>query len=296
MAWLQLCFVCAKEQVARLSELLSAAGAAAVTLCDGGNETLCETTVEGFPLWKVTRISGLFEASTDMVRVIETLQDALAPEPLALDAIETLEERDWAYNWQAHFQPLHFGSRLWVGPSWCSPPRLGTTSVVIDPGLAFGTGSHASTALCLEWLAAAELDNRQVIDFGCGSGILAIAAVKLGAQHAFAVDTDWRALTVTVENAQRNGVRRAITALFPEALPAVKVDYLVANILAEPLIGLAGRFAELVARRGWVVLSGILATEAAAVVAAYRQWFRLQEVVARGEWVRIVGERVEQGG
>jgi ribosomal protein L11 methyltransferase len=294
MVWWQLNLVCNEKQALHLSELLDDAGAVAVTLCAGSDEVLCERVEGDEPLWKTTMLKGLFPGTVDAAALIKALEGALAPDILPPYIIDALPDSDWSSSWKSHFKPLRVGRQLWIGPSWYPPPTPGPVNVVLDPGRAFGTGTHATTALCLEWLASANVGGTDMIDYGCGSGILGIAAVKLGARHVFAVDTDPIALDVTQENALRNGVEDALTAVSPEALPRLQVDVLVANILADPLIALAPRFADLVRHSGWAVLSGVLETQADAVMAACRPWFRVKECIAREGWVRILSQRLTE--
>ncbi len=293
--WWQLSFICSERQVTELSQWLNDAGAVAVTSCAGSEEALYELAVGTELLWQVTNLRGLFPGTAEVVEVVEALQGMLAPNALPPYTVEALPDRDWSCCWRSHFKPFRVGERLWVGASCHQPPAADTVNVVLEPGRAFGTGTHASTALCLEWLVSAGLGGAEIIDYGCGSGILAIAAVKLGARHVLAVDTDSNALAATQENALRNGVEGAVTALFPGALPPVRVDILVANILAGPLRALAPRFAGLVRGGGWAVLSGIRDDQADAVAAACEPWFRVSGRDVREGWVRIHGQRLGQG-
>ncbi|MGF1615449.1 MAG: 50S ribosomal protein L11 methyltransferase [Gammaproteobacteria bacterium] len=295
MAWWQLSFVCAEEQVSFLSRLLDDLGAVAVGWCPASDEALCEDSGGAGSLWKRTRLRGLFPCTADVAKVVMAMEAALAPDRLPSYDVETLQDRDWAAFSRSHFQPLRIGERLWIGASWHQPPSADTVNVVLDPGRAFGTGAHVTTALCLEWLEGTDLAGAEVIDYGCGSGILAIAAVKLGARHVFAVDSDANALVVTQENALRNGVAQALTVGLPETLPQVRAHGILANILAVPLIGLAPQFAALVRTGGWVVLSGILEAQVDAVAAAYRPWFHMHECVLREGWARVIGQRVSPG-
>lgn len=295
MVWWQLSLDCSEDQVSQLSRLLDDAGAVAVTLGAGSDEALCERELGTESLWKVTRLRGLFPGTIEAATLVKALEGALAPDVLPPYAVEALADRDWSFSWQSHFKPLRVGERLWVGPSWHRPPAADSVNVVLDPGQAFGTGTHATTALCLEWLASADLGGAEVIDYGCGSGILGIAAVKLGARHVFAVDTDPIALDVTQENAVRNHVGNEVTAVFPEGLPRVRADILLANILADPLIAFAPRFAVLVRQGGWAVLSGVLEVQTDAVATAFQPWFRMRGCMAREGWVRILSQRLNQG-
>jgi ribosomal protein L11 methyltransferase len=190
------------------------------------------------------------------------------------------------------FQPMRFGRRLWIYPSNVEPPDEGEAVVVrLDPGLAFGTGTHPTTALCLEWLDGLDLAGRTVIDYGCGSGVLAIAALKLGARHVIGVDNDPQALAASRDNAERNGVAAQLDLCAPEAFPARPADALVANILAGPLHDLAPRFAECVRPGGEIALSGILRGQEDALLERYEEWFDALAVEAREDWIRISGRR-----
>ena len=195
----------------------------------------------------------------------------------------------------ARFQPMRFGRRLWVCPRWQTPPQPDDVTVMMDPGLAFGTGTHPTTALCLEWLDEHDIRDRTVIDYGCGSGILAIAAAKLGARQVWAVDYDPQALTATADNAAENGVGRRLSVHQPDELEELNCDILLANILAAPLLELAPRFAHLVRPNGQIVLSGILDEQADAVMAKYRAWFNMEPAATREEWVRLSGQRSNAG-
>lgn len=191
-----------------------------------------------------------------------------------------------------NFHPMRFGRRLWIVPSWHAAPEPGAVNLLLDPGLAFGTGTHPTTALCLEWLDAQTLAGEQVLDFGCGSGILAIAALLLGADHAIGTDIDIQAIEASRDNAKRNGIAEDRFALYlPEQLPAGQSDTVVANILAGPLVALAPQIIERVKPGGRLALSGILAEQADDVRAAYADAFRLDPTAEKDGWVRISGTR-----
>lgn len=290
MPWLQLKIDTDSEQAERLSALLEAAGAEAVTLEDARDQPLYEPPPGATPLWADTRVVGLFPAAADREAILALLRDSLGELPP--HRFQALEDQDWTRAWMDRFQPMRFGERLWICPSWCPPPEPEAVNILLDPGLAFGTGTHPTTALCLEWLDGHPPAGQLVVDYGCGSGILAIAAALLGARHLWAVDNDPQALESSATNAERNEipVRNFYTAL-PEDLPPLQADLLLANILAEPLIGLASRFAGIVRPGGHIVLSGILREQADAVGAAYTAWFDMEAPVAREEWVRLAGTR-----
>ncbi|HID50127.1 MAG TPA: 50S ribosomal protein L11 methyltransferase, partial [Chromatiales bacterium] len=264
------------ELAEQLSDLLSASGACAVTLQDGANQPLFEPPPGATPLWGATRVVGLFEAGADIKAVLAALATALAPSPLPSWHLNPLEDRDWVRAWMDDFRPMRFGERLWIVPGELPPPDPGAVNIRLDPGLAFGTGTHPTTAMCLHWLDAHPPRDCTVIDYGCGSGILAIAAARLGARAIQAVDTDPQALLATTDNAQRNAVADRIATVPPDAVPPEPANLLLANILAGPLLELAPRLATRVRPGGHIVLSGILAGQADAVQAAYRHCFDIR--------------------
>jgi ribosomal protein L11 methyltransferase len=203
-----------------------------------------------------------------------------------------VEDKDWEREWMDDFRPLQFGSRLWIVPSWHQPPDPDAANLSLDPGLAFGTGTHPTTALCLEWLDGQDVGGQQVIDYGCGSGILGLAALLLGADHVTGVDTDQQALEASRENARRNEVDESRLDLYlPGDEPGTVADVMLANILAQPLIGLAPHLAGKVKAGGHLVLSGILSSQAREVMAAYEPWFIMDEPEQREEWIRLTGRR-----
>lgn len=289
MAWLQLVFDSDRERAPELEDALLELGALSVTLQDNADEPVLEPGVGETPLWSETRLLALFDEGTDPDAVIAALREQLPALPNW--RAERVEDQAWERAWMDDFQPQRFGARLWVCPSWCEPPDPDGVILALDPGLAFGTGTHPTTALCLEWLDGQPLAGATVVDYGCGSGILAIAALLLGAERAVAVDNDPQALIATRDNAERNGIapERLVTCL-PDALPAGTVaEVVVANILAGPLQELAPTLAGLCAPGGRLALSGILAEQAEAVAAAYRTRFALAEPATRAEWVRLDG-------
>ena len=291
MPWLQLELEATPDSAEQLSELLHAAGAAAVTLQDAADQPLYEPPLGTTPLWKTTRVIGLFESDTDIPVVLTALQQQLTPEPLPPWHLNPLEDRDWVRAWMDNFQPMRFGEQLWICPSGFTPPEPEAINILLDPGLAFGTGTHPTTAMCLRWLDAHPPRDLTVIDYGCGSGILAIAACKLGARHVSGVDTDPQALLATHDNAEKNQVGGCIEACLPAEFHSEPVPLLLANILAGPLQSLAPHFAELVAPAGHIVLSGILAEQADSVIEHYQDAFDIQVVAQQEEWVCLAGRR-----
>ncbi len=286
MAWQQLQVKTEQQQVEALSDWLSLLGAQAVTLSDAQGQALLEPAPGAVPLWEQAWVCGLFGADDYIPEVLHLLTQQFGP----LDyRLEGLADQDWLQAGRNNFTSTCFGGRLWVYPSW--EPQPSGAAVQLDPGLAFGTGNHATTALCLEWLAGQVLEGKQIIDYGCGSGILAIAALKLGAKRVWAVDYDSQALTAAMENAKRNQAAAMVETLLPEQLPMLQVDVLLANILANPLIELASRFASLVAAEGQLVLSGILPEQSEQVQQAYQPWFKDWARAESEGWVRLTAIR-----
>jgi ribosomal protein L11 methyltransferase len=291
MPWLQLKLDTPPDQAEQISDLLTQLGAAAVTFEDGADQPLFEPDPGETKLWNHTRIIGLFDAGDDMQLIIAALKNALGDLAPREFHINPVEEKDWERAWMDNFKPIRFGKNLWICPSWHTPNDPAAVNVMLDPGLAFGTGTHPTTALCLEWLDAHPPKGLEVIDYGCGSGILAIAAALLGANHVEAVDHDPQALLATRDNAGKNHVEEKIRTLLPKQFEEKPADLILANILANPLIELAPRFAALLKPGGQIVLSGILDEQAETVMQRYREWFDLQPPGRLEEWVRIDGVR-----
>lgn len=292
MGWLQLVFDSARDQAPALEDALLELGAVSVTLQDNADEPVFEPGIGETPLWAQTRVLALFEEQAETDAVIAGLAQRLGQVPPW--RAEQLADQAWERAWMADFQPMRFGRRLWVCPSWCEPPDPNGVVLALDPGLAFGTGTHPTTALCLEWLDGQQLQGATVLDYGCGSGILAIAALLLGADRAIAVDNDPQALLATRDNAERNGIapERLLTYL-PEQVPAGQcAGVTVANILAGPLQSLAPTLAGLSANGAHLALSGILAEQAEAVSEAYRPWFDMAPAAQSQEWVRLSGVKI----
>jgi ribosomal protein L11 methyltransferase len=265
-------------------------GAHAVTLSDAGDEPVLEPGVGETPLWSSTRITGLFSADADFDGMRTALSAEFAlPAPPA-HRIETLADRRWEREWLRDFRPMCFGSRLWVCPHGQQAGTDDAIVVSLDPGLAFGTGTHQTTALCLRWLDGQALAGKRLLDFGCGSGILAIAALKLGAAAATAIDIDPQAITATRSNALLNGVDQQLSAVTER--PDGTFDIVLANILAAPLIEYAEWLSGRVPRGGALVLSGILAHQVEAVLDAYRRWIQFDATALDNGWARLSGYRL----
>ena len=287
MAWIQ--FICntTSDKADALSDAFSECGAVAVTFEDDADQPIYEPDLGTTPLWTATRIVALFDAETNPDDVDNMLSTLITDPPSY--RVEAVEDKDWEREWMDNFHPIQFGERLWICPSWHTPPAADAVNIMLDPGLAFGTGTHPTTALCLNWLDQADLKGKYVIDYGCGSGILAIAAALLGAERVIGVDTDPQALEATRANAARNGVE--IEAYLPGDCPDEPCDLLLANILAGPLQTLAPVFANLAKPNAEIVLSGILQVQAEEVSESYQAWFDMQPAVVKEDWIRLSGTR-----
>ena len=291
MPWLQVRLAITPEQAATYEDALLDVGAVSVTFMDAEDQPIFEPDLGTTPLWSHTHLLALFEADTDPAALLAHLA-LLTGGPLPAHQVEQIADQDWERSWMDNFQPLRFGQRLWIVPSWHQPPEPQAVNLHLDPGLAFGTGTHPTTALCLEWLDGQSLHDCNVLDFGCGSGILAIAALLLGAKQACGTDIDPQALEASRDNATRNGIDTARFPLYlPSEMPADTFDLVLANILAGPLVQLAPTISQHVRQGGHLVLSGILAEQAEEVRAAYQADFILDPTAEKDGWVRISGVR-----
>ncbi len=297
MAWLELSLILRAEQQDAVEAALEDAGALAVTLLDAEDHPIYEPPPGETPVWPTIALSALFEPDVERAGLVHALVDcdaAITPEQISFHEVA---DADWTRVWMDRFVPMQFGRRLWIYPSTIEPPAAtgdaDSDPVVIrlDPGLAFGTGTHPTTALCLEWLDGENLAEQFVIDYGCGSGVLAIAALKLGAARVTGIDNDPQALLASADNAQRNGLAGQLVLQLPDAAPPARADVLVANILAGPLHDLAPRFAGLLTAGGRIALSGILAGQGDDLLARYAKWFDDLVVTQREDWLRISGRR-----
>jgi len=287
MSWLQLHLHSDPERAEAIEDALLATGAASVTFQDRADQPILEPALGEAPLWQQTRITGLFDAAVDTAGVVRAI-DELLPFPLPEHRWEQLEDRDWQREWMRDYQPIHCGEGLWIVPSWLEAPAEADTVLRLDPGLAFGTGTHPTTLLCLQWLAKQDLQGVTVIDYGCGSGILGIAALLRGASRLLALDIDPQALTATRENCERNGIAAERLSLhLPGQLPDIRAALGLATILAGPLVELAPTRSELTAAGGRLCLAGLLESQASAVAAAYGERFHFDPIEQRDEWVRL---------
>lgn len=291
MPWLQVRLAITPDQASFYEDALLDVGAVSVTFMDAEDQPIFEPDLGTTPLWSHTHLLALFEGDGDGEQVLAHLR-LLTGDPLPEHQVERIEDQDWERSWMDNFQPMRFGRRLWIVPSWHAAPEPDAVNLLLDPGLAFGTGTHPTTALCLQWLDGQALEGCSVLDFGCGSGILAIAALLLGAERAVGTDIDPQALEASRDNASRNGIDPARFPLYlPQDLPDEQADVVVANILAGPLVQLAPQITARVKHGGRLALSGILAEQADEVRAAYAEAFELDPTAEQDGWVRISGVR-----
>ena len=293
MPWLQLTLEATHSNSEHLSDLLSQAGAAAVTMQDAKDDPIYEPPVGSTPLWDQLLLTGLFEADIDMNGVLSFIKTQYGEIPG--HSINPLEDKDWTRVWMDDFKPMQFGQRVWICPSWHTPPDPDAINIMLDPGMAFGTGTHPTTALCLNWLDENYEQPVDVIDYGCGSGILGIAANLLGSEQVYAVDLDPQALIATQANAEKNHVADKINTFsvpeFKKQYSQLQCPLLLANILAGPLVELSEMLASHVLPGGRIILSGILAEQADKISTAYQPWFHIDEIKQKEDWIRIVGTK-----
>lgn len=274
----------------RAEEACTRLGAIAVSLGDAGDAPVLEPAPGETPLWPAVRLRALFPAATDPGQAAAALAGELGI-PLESVGTEFVPDRAWEREWLKDFRPMRFGRRLWVCPAGQPPDGPAEAVLALDPGLAFGTGTHPTTALCLEWLDGAIRGGERVLDYGCGSGILALAALKLGAREATAFDIDPQALVATRENAAKNGQGGRLTVAEYASDIAGRFDVVLANILSGPLVALAPGIAPKVREGGALVLAGMLARQADEVAQAYRPWFDIGPVAEREGWTLLAGRR-----
>jgi len=291
MEWRQFTMELDSLEAELVERVFTRHGALSITLTDAADDPVLEPAPGETPLWTDTRITGLFAGDADLLALREDLLESFDLGDLPPNSIEDLAERDWEREWLKDFRPMRFGSRLWVSPSDHSVDSAGAVVIRLDPGLAFGTGTHETTALCLEWLDGAKPGGLRVLDVGCGSGILAIAALLLGAASVDGVDIDPQALTASRQNAADNAVGERLR-LSPKLSDFdAEYDLVLANILSGTLVGIADELARRTVHGGHVVLSGILDGQTGDIADAYSRWFRLEPPVLRNGWARIAGRR-----
>ena len=292
MQWLQLLIDVTRERSAMVEDAILECGAVSVTLEDAADQPIYAPGIGEQPLWDNCTAKALFSASTDTNAINRRLSNLV--EPALAVRWELLEDKDWSEEWKKYFQPLKCGTRLWICPSWIDPPEPSAINLSLDPGLAFGTGSHPTTHLCLRWIDQQDLTGKIVIDYGCGSGILGIAALLLGAEKVYAVDNDPQALLASRDNAQRNQIvdDRLMTFL-PEDVPkGLKAEVMLANILAAPLIQLAPVISDLTGANGLLCLSGLLESQIDDVSEPYLAHFDFSTAAIQSDWSQLSAIKV----
>ncbi len=290
MPWLQLKFRTQQPHVDAVSDFLTDLGALSITYEDAEDNPILEPAPGETPLWEELVVSALYDASCDTQEILGTIQQHLLSSYIVQPRFEQLEDKDWERAWMDNFHPMQFGHRVWIIPSWHDPVDKDAVNILLDPGLAFGTGTHPTTALCLSWLDTQDLTGQNVLDYGCGSGILAIAAAKLGANRVTAIDIDPQAITATKENMKRNSVsEERIHIGFPDICEEQQYQLVVANILAGPLKELSPSIAQKVVTGGQLVLSGLLLEQAEEISQCYEKWFTMKPAVIQEDWIRLEG-------
>ena len=292
MSWQQLVCHTTADKQDLIVDTMETAGAVSITWQDAEDDPILEPKPGEMRLWEALVITALYEQDTDLTSLLLTLESHKETWHIQQLQVETVEDQPWERAWMDSYQPMCFGQRLWIYPSWYEIPDDDTVKLLLDPGLAFGTGTHPTTALCLEWLDTTDVTDKTVLDYGCGSGILAIAALKLGAKSAVGTDIDPQALQATQDNAERNAVvTTQLHTCYPEKLPAQTYDLVMANILAGPLVELAPTLLSAVKPGGALILSGILAEQADSIRDAYATHLDDFVITQKDDWIRVSGIR-----
>lgn len=291
MPWLQIKIDSNKTDADAIEDAILAAGAVSVTLEDNADQPILEPALGETPLWDNTRITGLFDAETNTEQANKLAELELG-KALPPHRWELLEDKDWEREWMKNYHPIQCGENLWICPSWIEPPEPEKINLMLDPGLAFGTGTHPTTFLCLQWIDEQNVAGKKLYDYGCGSGILGIAALLKDADQVLGVDIDPQALLATASNAERNKLPSdAMPVFLPEDCPTEQADIMLANILAGPLAELAPSLNALTKPGGLLCLSGILDIQANAVMEAYQEWFDFDPIAPKDEWVRLTARK-----
>lgn len=297
MKWLQIHITVDQAQVDFTETLLLSLGAVSVTLDDAEDQALLEPLPGETPLWNKVIVTGIYQQDDneqiDVDSLVKFVQEQLPEAPVRFDE---LEDQAWERAWMDYYEPIQIADKFWIVPEWLEAPDAEATNIKLDPGLAFGTGNHASTFLCLQWLGSVDLKDKVVVDYGCGSGILGVAALLLGAKKVYATDIDPQAVLATQQNAELNGVLDRLYVGLPEEFDAEfksqQADVLVANILAAPLMALAPEFAKLLKADGEFALAGVIEEQVADVSEVYQEFFDILNIEKREEnWCRISGKR-----
>lgn len=293
MAWIQMLVQANANTSEAIEDALLAIGAQAVTLQDRADQPLLEPLPGETPLWDAIQVIGLFDANSD-TDILATAFEGCLPIDAPAYRFEALEDRDWQREWMKTYKPMQFGKRLWVCPSWCPPPEPNAINLMLDPGLAFGTGTHPTTALCLTWLDSLDLAGKTLLDYGCGSGILAVAGALLGCESVHGVDIDPQALIASEDNAKRNKVINRLSLYEPKDYAHPPCDVVVANILAGPLVALAEDICSHVKPQGTIALAGLLDEQIDQVTEAYLPWITFNPPQFIDEWACLTGYRIDQ--
>lgn len=290
--WQQLKIQLHSEDASSFEQILFDSDAISISYLDAEDQPVFQEEPGSTPLWDNTFLLCLFNAKTDLGSLLNKLRcNTKVLNNKSLN-IELIEDQDWERSWMKDFEPIQFGEKLWICPSWLSPPEPNAVNIKLDPGLAFGTGNHATTSLCLRWLDQADVRGSEVIDYGCGSGVLSIASALLGAVKVHSVDNDPQAISATIDNSHRNKIPGdVLTTYLPEAVPLVHADILIANILERPLIDLSEKFAELVKKGGYITLSGLLEEQIPSLLSCYDRWFDMGAPQVEQGWVLLCGTR-----
>lgn len=289
MPWLELSLKASKDQVDHYSDILLDLEAQAITLQDAEEQDLLEPLPGETPLWQSTWVTGLFAHDVDKAKLLEAL--GLQIDPMPAYQIRLLQDQAWERTWLEYFRPICFAEKFWICPSQWEPPEPQAPTLILDPGLAFGTGSHATTYLCLEWLAQQTFMPKTMLDYGCGSGILALSALKLGCESATCVDIDEQALQATQDNARRNGLEKKVSCAFPQELRDQRFPLVVANILLEPLIALSEDLYQLLQPKGQLLLAGVLDEQFSNLQHAYKKKINLEKIAIRDQWILVLGRK-----
>jgi len=296
VSWLTLSINADASYAEALSEVLLEHGALSVDMLDADADTPDEQAIFGEPgeptssVWQHNLVNALFDSDASVAEILQTCCTSLGISPIPDHQISSLEESDWVRLTQAQFDPIRISQRLWIVPTWHTPTDPTAINIALDPGLAFGTGSHPTTRLCLRWLDSHLHSGETVLDYGCGSGILAIAAMKLGAASAVGVDVDAQAVQASNDNAGANQVQANFS--LPETVTLKQYDIVVANILTNPLRALAPLLAGATRSGGRIVLSGILGEQAEEVKGIYSQWFDMATAIVEDGWACLSGVKI----
>jgi ribosomal protein L11 methyltransferase len=292
MSWLQLELETDQIHAEELSVLLAQLGVISVSLTASSSEPIFDEDDKDKALWHKTRLTVLLNPKYDIDSLLVQLHNHVGSDAIYSYNIKLLKDKDWVNEFKSKYQPIFFSDQICISPSWCQPSKNTIPTIILDPGLAFGTGFHPTTSLCIEWLCKNDISDKIVIDYGCGSGILAMVALKLGAKKVYAIDIDEQALKTARENIEQNKLQEKILVSHPENIVIPTADILVANILQNPLEELAKEFSNLTKSGSHIILSGLLSTQAAECLAVYSADFKMDKPVLRKNWASLYGVKL----